>query len=269
MKILLSNDDGIHAPGLAALRSAVVDMGQVTVVAPAEHQSGASHAVSLSGLTARRVQVDDQAGADGFEGLAVEGSPADCVRLAILRQSPGRDEEFLDGLPDLVLSGINVGANVGIHVFYSGTVAAAAEAAMLSVPAVAFSAEVKDRATPDFTPLGRICRRILQGLLERGLRGGDLINVNIPLLGPDRPGPKGVRVVRQSRSMLRDSYELKGSGPAQTYEITGGRFQSPRHDTDVATLAEGYVTITPLHVDMTDHAKLDGMSTETWDDLPA
>ena len=256
MRILLSNDDGVFAPGLAALRSAVAGMGEVMVVAPELPQSAASHAITLeTPLTVRRVQLK---GAERFEALCVDGRPADCVRLGLRGLLPHR--------PELVLSGINAGANVGINVFYSGTVAAAAEAAMCGVPAVAFSATVVNDGT-DFQRVGHLCRGVLELLLDEGLAPGELINVNIPLLEPGRP--KGVRLVRQSTAELEDEYhrDVDHAG-RETYRLGQEYGFAPgRNDTDVVCLAEGYVTITPLHVDMTDHKRLSGLERRQWENL--
>ena len=162
MRILISNDDGILAPGLAALHAAVCDLGETTVVAPSSPQSAAGHSITLrEPLAVRRVMVNDSA--HPFWGNSVAGRPADCVRLAV--------RKLLAEWPDLVVSGINAGANVGVNVFYSGTVAAAAEAAMLGIPSVAFSAAY--RASPDeidYARARRLCRWVLDGLRAVGLR---------------------------------------------------------------------------------------------------
>ncbi|MCK4602916.1 MAG: 5'/3'-nucleotidase SurE, partial [Phycisphaerae bacterium] len=167
MRILLSNDDGILAPGLAALHEAVADVGEISIVAPDTSQSAAGHGITFRHpLTVRRMRIG---GAGGLAGISVDGRPADCVRLAIRNLLPER--------PDLVLSGINAGANIGVNVFYSGTVAAAAEAAMFNIPAVALSAEMA-RGQVDFERAGRLCRWVLEKLLADGLEPGDLISVN-------------------------------------------------------------------------------------------
>ncbi len=251
MKILVTNDDGVTAPGLAALRAVAKNFGDVTVVAPDSHQSGASHAITLSGLTVRRTRVERD---ESFDAIAVEGRPADCVRVAILG--------LLDDPPDLVLSGINAGANVGIHVFYSGTVAAAAEAVMLGVPAVAFSLAVGS-TPPDFRPAIETCSKVLARLIERGLSPSDLINVNLP----ERRAAKGIRIVRQSRARSRDRYRLSNASEREEYLIKGGGFHAPSRDTDIALLSKGYLTITPLHVDRTAHDKLDEWNGDHWADL--
>lgn len=257
MRILISNDDGVLAPGLAALASAVGDLGDVFVVAPDSPQSAAGHGITLKQpLTVREVRLQ---GPKAPPALSVDGRPADCVRLAI--------RELIDPPPDIVLSGINAGANVGINIFYSGTVAAAAEAAMLQTPAVAFSADV-GTGDVDFDRVARLCRWVLDSLLNQGLTAGQVINVNVPALGPDRPC--GIRVAPQSTAGLVDIYhrqeEIEGR---QTYQLGGDyRFAEQPSGSDAVLLAAGYMTVTPLHVDMTNHSSLDGLSMIRWGGLP-
>jgi 5'-nucleotidase len=253
MRILLSNDDGILAPGLAALYAAVADMGEVCVVAPDSPQSATGHSITLRHpLAVQKVQVDAPM---RFTGISVDGRPADCVRLAV--------RKLLKDPPDLVLSGINAGTNVGVNVFYSGTVAAAAEAAMCGIPAVAFSACMTGGEV-DFARIARLCRWVLQQLLEKGLEPGDLINVNIPCLGPGRP--VGVRVVPQSTAELEDVYHRFVDEDGREAYRLGDEFSFVRgqDNADVPSLAEGYVTITPLHVDMTDRARLKSLAGFHW-----
>lgn len=254
MRILLSNDDGILAPGIAALHDALGDVGEVTVAAPESPQSAAGHAITLhQPLSVKRITVQN---GRSFSGLSIDGRPADCVRLAI--------RSLLPQAPDVVISGLNAGANVGINVFYSGTVAAAAEAAMMGIPAVAFSAS-HAAGEIDFPRAAALCRRVLDQLLARGLTRGDLFNVNIPVLRPGRP--LGVRVVPQSRAEIEDCYERTGDAAgAELYRIGQEyRFTPDQEYTDVVSLAEGYVTITPLHVDMTNHDRLGALEQLTWD----
>ncbi len=260
MRILLSNDDGIFAPGLAALYGAVCDMGDATVVAPSSPQSAAGHSITLrEPLVVHRVRINDSP--NPFWGNSVDGRPADCVRLAA--------RKLLTELPDVVLSGINAGTNVGVNVFYSGTVAAAAEAAMLGIPAVAFSAGYAGGVDEiEFPAVAGLCRLVLDRLLQRGLAEGDLINVNVP---PLKPGwPKGVRVVAQSTSELEDEYhetvDPQGRHAYRLGETYG--FVRRHEDTDVVCLHEGYVTVTPLQIDMTRHAYLEELAREDWPELP-
>ena len=282
MRILLSNDDGVAAPGLAALRSAALDLGEVIVVAPASPQSAAGHAITVySALEVRRLEA---VSSGGFAAIAVDGRPADCVRLAV--------RNLLAEPPDLVLSGINLGANVGINVFYSGTVAAAAEAAMLGIPAVAFS--TAHEGTPvDWPRSAGLCRWVLARLLETGLTRGDLFNVNIPVLGAAPPGamplpaptgqvrgeghapasvgspgrrtPRGVRFVPQSTAGVVDSYVgAPAEGGAESYQLDPDYRHRPQPDSDVSALAEGFITVTPLHIDMTNHDRLAALAGLNW-----
>ena len=247
MRILLSNDDGIFEPGLAALHAIAAEFGEVFVVAPATHQSAASHAITLTELIAEQVRIERH---DPFDGIAVHGRPADCVRLAVL--------ELMGSPPDLVISGINAGANVGVHVFYSGTVAVAAEGAMLGIPSVSFSLSTKNGA-PDFRKAAAICRDVLARLIDNGLSAGELINVNIP----SRNKPKGVMVVPQSSATLNDRYELaniSADSGQRTYRLTHCGFAKAKRDTDISALDKGYVTVTPLTMTM----PKSGSSPATW-----
>jgi 5'-nucleotidase len=254
MRILLSNDDGIEAPGLGALRAAVQDLGHVTVVAPDTPQSAAGHGITVhQPLIVKRLNSPD-----GGEllGISVDGRPADCVRLAI--------RMLLEKPPELVLAGINHGANAGINVFYSGTVAAAAEAAMLGIPAIAFSASADSEGKFDFPRAAATCRWVLDQLLRAGLSPGDLFNVNLPA-GP----PKGLSFVPQSTAGLEDTYRGRPRGDgAEEYSL--GSEYSFRHqaDSDVSALAEGFITVTPLHFDMTNHDRLAALKELTWPKPP-
>jgi 5'-nucleotidase len=245
MRILVSNDDGITAPGLAALVRAVSDLGEVTVAAPASPQSAMAHSITLSRpLTVQYVTLP---GESPVTGQSIDGRPADCVRLAI--------RNLMDHRPDLVLSGINAGSNVGVNVFYSGTVAAAAEGAMIGIPAVAFSTPWVE-AGPNYMGVAHHCRVVLEWLLQRGLRGGDLINVNVPHASPDVP--RGLRVCEQSDADVDDTYvpEKTPEGVMRYQLADTFDFTDPHHESDVALLREGYITVTPLRTSLTDEAKL-------------
>jgi 5'-nucleotidase len=252
MRILISNDDGITSPGLAALVAAVRDLGDVTVAAPDSPQSAMAHSITLhEPLSVRAVRLEGPAGCEGF---AISGRPADCVRLAI--------RNLMDAPPDLVLSGINAGANVGVNIFYSGTVAAAAEGAMCGVPAIAFSQALPglDATQTDTLTAANYCRLVLEKLLERNLKGRQLINVNVPILA-DAP-PRGLRVVHQSDADVIDRYLPDPAAAGVTHYRLGTDFDfdEAHPDSDVAALAEGYLTLTPLHVDITCHARLDALA---------
>lgn len=250
MRILLSNDDGILAPGLAAMREALVTLGEVAVVAPASVQSAAGHGITVAGpLAVSRVHVQDS-----FFGHAVEGRPADCVKLAVSR--------LLTTPPELVVSGINDGANAGINVLYSGTVAAAAEGALLGFPAVAVSMERGQER--DFRRAAQIVLPIIRSLVESGLRPGQLVSINLPDLAPGLP--RGVRVVPQATRGMEEHYvQFSGPDGRDYYWLSEGRFKSEEPaDNDLDALREGFVTITPLQFDMTQYAMLDGLRHIDW-----
>jgi len=243
MRILVTNDDGIMAPGLLALRRALMELGDVTVVAPTTPQSAVGHAITLTDpVRVHRVSLGD-----GTVGWAVEGSPADCVKMALYELMPER--------PDLVASGINLGANVGINVLYSGTVAAAIEAAFIGLPAMSVSIEPAE--TVDFDGAARIARRLIDQTIARDPSRPALLNVNVPDLskGP----PKGVKVVPQSLKGWRESWERRTHPRGGTYYWMVGEMRTEEEgaETDVAALADRYVTVTPLRFDLTDHGRLD------------
>jgi 5'-nucleotidase len=255
MRILLTNDDGILAPGLAALREAVAELGEVTVVAPETPQSAAGRSITLHGpMLCQHVHVDG-----AFWGMGVSGRPADCVKLAV--------RELMRAPPELVLSGINAGSNVGVNVFYSGTVAAAAEGALFGFPAVAFS--LSGGGEMDFHRAGRLCRWVLEGLLEGPLRGGELVNVNIPALTD--VGPRGVKVVPQSAAAITESYTRESDAEGRLmFRLTDYYHHDPQEgETDVTALAEGFIAVTPLISDMTDRTRLKELSAWGWGDVPA
>lgn len=252
MRILLVNDDGILAPGLSALRSAAADMGEVTVVAPETPQSAAGRSLTLHGpVVCNRVHVGGE-----FRGISVAGSPVDCVKLAI--------RELMDSRPDLMLSGINAGENVGVNVFYSGTVSAGAEGALFGIPSVAFS--LSGAGEMDFHRAGRLCREVLDGLLAASIAPGELVNVNIPALS--QTPPRGVKVVPQGTAAISESYlrETDADG-RMIFRLTDHFEHGPQEiETDVTALADGFITVTPLMSDMTDHSRLGHFRQYRWGD---
>lgn len=248
--ILLTNDDGILAPGLAAMHAELCALGEVDVVAPSSGMSASGHSITIDyPVISQRLHVGG-----AFHGESVRGQPADCVKLAM--------KCLLRRTPDLVVSGINNGENVGIHVLYSGTVAAAAEGAMLGAPAIAVSLETGPEM--DFARAAQLARGVIDQLLARGVRSGELYNVNIPAL---KPGwPRGVRVCRQSTLPIEDEFEVRTDPRGRQYYWLRGEFGEMRDevDTDLHALREGYITVTPLHVDLTDRQKLVSMQSWAW-----
>jgi len=241
MKILLTNDDGIFAPGLAALYERLTSMGDVTVVAPIDCRSGTSHSITFAEpLQCNKVSIDGQ-----FSGYGVHGSPADCVKLACMQLHEGRI--------DLVVSGINHGANVGINVYYSGTVAAAIEAAFMKVPAVALS--VASEEIMDFEAAADEGLAVIRAILP--IQAGEVINVNIPRLSKGRP--KGVRVVPQSTNGFHEYYIPQRNDHQTVFQLASGLHRDEETPTDTMMLWEGFITVTPLQPDMTCHGRLAGL----------
>lgn len=250
MRILLTNDDGILAPGLAALYRAVADLGEIDVVAPDDSQSATGHAISvLKPMVVRRLHVDQT-----FHGWSVAGRPADCVKLAML--------ELLDRRPDLVLSGINAGANVGINVLYSGTIAAAREGALFDVPAIAVSLELSEEL--DFGRAGRVARAVIDAILAAGPAPGSCLSVNIP--GSHRGEPRGIRCCAQASVSWEEHYYQQTDPSGQTVYWLDGRLpdEDAHPDSDMAALRDGYVTVTPLRPNLTDEGQLERVRQWRW-----
>jgi 5'/3'-nucleotidase len=253
VRILLTNDDGIQAPGLRALRAELLKLGEVVVVAPATEQSAVGHSITLSTPLIVQ-QVFDEA--RKFLGWAVEGRPADCVKLALL--------ELLPEPPDVVISGLNAGSNAGINVLYSGTVAAAIEGAFFRQTSIACSQEYTKAVPPDFTRGAALARQVIEQILAHRPPGGSLINVNIPSL--DNNGVRGVRVVPQNAAPYSEKFDRRMDPRGRVYFWSTPEFgcPDPHPDTDVAAMAEGYITVTPLQYDLTDAARLAAMQRWQW-----
>ncbi len=231
------------------MRRVLVTLGDVTVVAPESCQSATGHAITVGdAVIADHVDVDGE-----FSGHSVVGRPVDCVKLAV--------HELLDEPPDLVVSGINAGANIGVNVLYSGTVAAALEATYYRLPAVAVSFDCK--AQPDYDRAAAAARQVIRGVIEAGLTPGWLMNVNIPDLG-DLP-PRGIKVVRQSTQVMYERF-VKADDPRgrRYFWLTGGFDGDGEPDTDLRALNDGFVAVTPLRFDLTCHDELDAMKQWQW-----
>ena len=241
MKILVTNDDGILSPGLQVLAGACRDVGDVTVVAPDRAQSAQSHALTMT-RPLRPVRRPDGS-------WQVDGTPTDCVLLAI-------EAPLVDHKPDFVFSGINHGPNMGEDVLYSGTVSAAMEAVVLGIPGVAFSfAGRRDDLIPSHAELVTSLVRRIVNLDD--IPPNTLLNINLPGIPADEV--KGVRVVRMGSRFFQNSM-TKHQDPwgRDVYWIGGGTITwTGEQDTDHAVVREGYVAITPLHLDLTAHAQLD------------
>ena len=250
MRILITNDDGILAPGIEALYRAVADLGEVTVVAPESSQSASGHAITVrSPMVVQRVHVNNV-----FYGWSVDGRPADCVKLALA--------ELLDERPDFVLSGINAGANTGTNVLYSGTVAGAVEGAFFGIPSVAFSLVASDEL--NFPMAGQVARAVFDCIVAAEMPRAACLNVNIPALHDG--WPKGVRCCQQGTVPMEDHYARQDAAEGHTLYWLDGRLPdelvSP--DSDQAAVRDGYVAITPLRFDMTDRRALESVTHWGW-----
>jgi 5'-nucleotidase len=250
MLILLTNDDGIFAPGLVALSTALRDLGDVQVVAPATEQSGVGHAITfLTPLTAKEIFDGDRS-----RGWAVDGSPADAVKLGIAEFCPRR--------PDLVVSGINSGLNAGINVLYSGTVAAAIEGAFFGITSIAVSLEWNEHA--DYGRAAQIAIDVIRGLLRRSPPKGSLFNVNIPTAA--LAGRPELRVVPMSVARYGEAFERRTDPRGRAYYWATNDPPPPPSpvESDVTALAAGAVTLTPLDYDLTHRTGLDELAAGPW-----
>jgi len=256
MRILLTNDDGIHAAGIEALHNALQGLGEIVVIAPADVQSATSHGITFHApLMCDEVVVNDR-----MTGISVDGRPADCVKLALRTLW---QERFGEGsLPDLTISGMNMGANVGINVIYSGTVGAAVESAFLGVPAIAVSLHLGDRTKTRYGRAAWIARQAIDQVLRYPLDRHSVVNINVPRTHrDDAPMPK-IRVVQMNTAAGTDRYERRVSPTGQVYYwVTGSgmEFTHTMPGSDVEALLEGCVTVTPLTYSLTDHPRL-----QTW-----
>ncbi|MBI3654305.1 MAG: 5'/3'-nucleotidase SurE [Acidobacteria bacterium] len=247
-KILVTNDDGIHSPGLKLLAKALQKIGEVVVVAPAHEMSAASRSLTLT--RPLRIDVVDK------NQYAVDGTPADCITLAMNKILSGN-------LPDIVFSGINKGGNLGDDVTYSGTVAGALEGSMYGLPGVAIS--LVQRGEFDFTYAAELAAELAVQVLRDGLPQGTLLNVNVP------PGPiRGLRITRQGAKILRPTV-VEGTDPRQrTYYWIGEEALTwnEEHGTDYEALRQGWASITPLRNDLTDYQALEKIKTLNWQIAP-
>lgn len=235
--ILLTNDDGIRARGLMAMRDHLEDLGSVMVVAPENEMSGVSHSVTLEKPI--RVRWIDR------NTAAVNGTPTDCMLLAV--------HELLKKRPDVVVSGINLGPNLGNDVTYSGTVAAALEAAIHGIKAVSIS--VVSRKDPDFGPAARFGKKLIQHLKGVEVPSDTFLNVNVP-----DGEVRGVRITRLGRRTYRDDVvQIDDPEGKMYYKIGGEPVCEMEEGTDVEAIEKGFISVTPISLDLTDHSFLRGL----------
>ena len=239
--ILVTNDDGITAPGLRALIRTMKEIGDVVVVAPDSPQSGMGHAITVdSTLFSKKVVIDQKNGAPSE--YSTSGTPADCVKLAL--------KVILDRRPDICVSGINHGSNSSINVIYSGTMSAAIEAGIEGIPAIGFS--LCDYSwNADFEPCLKHVKNIVSEALTNGMPKGTVLNVNIP----KTKDLKGIKICRQARGNWNEEFDKRTSPSGKDYYWLTGEFEllDKGQDTDEWALSEGYISVVPTQFDLTAH----------------
>jgi len=237
--ILVSNDDGIDAPGLYALARALKEIGTVTVVAPDKQQSAVGHAITMN----YPLRVAKSMKNGSLFGYAVEGTPADCVKLAV--------KNLMREKPDLLVSGINSGSNTAINIIYSGTVSAATEGTILGIPSIAVSLTSHEKR--DFRYAAKFAKKIAALVLKKGLPDGTLLNVNVPAV-PERE-IAGVRLTRQGKTRFDDEFDVRRDPNNKEYFWLKGDLEILDHSkaTDQIAIMERYVSVTPIQYDLTDY----------------
>jgi len=241
MRILVSNDDGIWAPGIRALVEALSPLGEIFVVAPDRERSATGHGITVHWpLKVNKVDF----GVQGVKAWEVEGTPADCVKLGI---------EVLTGdkRPDVVVSGINKGPNLGTDVLYSGTVSAAIEAIINEVPGIAVS--LASYHEYDFSVTGKIAALMVEKLLENGISEDTILNVNVPALAIEKI--KGIKVTRLGQRRYQNAFHERRDPRGRVYYWIGGEpiDLDASQDTDIWAIDSGYVSVTPVHFDLTNY----------------
>ena len=254
--ILVTNDDGVLAPGLLALTQEMRRLGKVSVLAPDRNWSGGGHVKTLD----RALRVKEVRLADGTQAFASDGAPSDCVALATLG--------FFKEPIDLVVSGINAGANLGHDVTYSGTVTAAMEAVIAGAPGIAISLETVDGhlGDIDFAPAARAASKIVRQVIENGLAHEILLNVNVPFLPDEKI--RGIALTRQGLRVYHSRLDERTDPRGKSYYWIGGDAPTgvPERGTDVGALAEGFVSVTPLQLDLTAYRAITDLNTWQWDE---
>jgi 5'-nucleotidase len=254
--ILVTNDDGVFAPGLLALTREMRRLGKVSVLAPDRNWSGGGHVKTLD----RALRVKEVRLADGTQAFASDGAPSDCVALATL----GYFKEPID----LVVSGINAGANLGHDVTYSGTVTAAMEAVIAGIPGIAVSLETMDNhiGDIDYGTAARAASKVVRQVIENGLAHEILLNINVPFLPDEKL--RGIILTRQGLRVYHSRLDERTDPRGKPYYWIGGDAPTgvPERGTDVGALAEGFVSVTPLQLDLTAYRALTDLNTWHWDE---
>jgi 5'-nucleotidase len=251
--VLISNDDGIDAPGIFALALEMKKIARVTVVAPDKQQSAVGHAITMNyPLRAIPFRKNGE-----FFGYAVDGTPADAVKLGV--------RFLLKEKPDLLMSGINHGSNTAINILYSGTVSAATEGTVLGIPSIALSLTTHDQA--DFSYAAKFAARLAQRVVAEGLPQGTLLNVNVPAVPEEKIS--GVRVTRQGNSSWEDTFDVRRDPAGREYFwLTGSMaIKDTDPETDQIAVRENFISVTPIHYELTDRVLLERMKHWSLGDL--
>ena len=252
--ILVTNDDGITAPGIRTLIKVMNTIGDVVVVAPDNPQSGMGHAITLdSTLHCKRERIDDGPQTE----YSTSGTPADCVKLAI--------HEILDRTPDVCVSGINHGSNSSINVIYSGTMSAAIEAGIEGIPAIGFSL-VNYNWDANFKPLEDFIKTITNNVLQNDLPEGIVLNVNFPKL--EDKSFKGIKVCRQAKANWIEEFDKRKNPQGKDYYWLTGKFVNLDNgeDTDEWALSNNYISVVPVQFDLTAHHFIQQLNTWNFND---
>lgn len=255
MHILVTNDDGVNAPGLLALAQAMRELGEVTVLAPDRNWSASGHVKTLE----RPLRVKDAILSDGSMALASDGAPSDCVALALLG--------LLSEPVNLVVSGINGGPNLGHDLTYSGTVTAAMEAAIWGIPAVAVSLDTPPllEGALNYDAAARIAQRVARNVIRYGIPQNTLLSVNVPYLPYEEI--QGIRITRQGQRVYRDELVRREDPRGRPYYWIGGEAPGgvPEAGTDFGALDEGFASVTPVQMDLTAHQLLEVVRQWEWE----
>lgn len=247
--ILITNDDGITAPGIRNLIEVMQEIGDIVVVAPDKPQSATGHSITINN-TLYLNEVSDKN--NPIKEISCSGTPVDCVKLAV--------SEILKQKPDLCVSGINHGSNSSINVIYSGTMSAAVEAGIEGIPAIGFSLLDYDW-NADFNPAKKFIKKIAHEVLANGLPEGVVLNVNIPKLSANEI--KGIKVCRQAKAVWQEKFDKRKTPQGRDYYWLTGEFvnQDKGDDTDEWALENGYISIVPVHFDLTAHHAMQQLNT--------
>jgi len=247
MKILITNDDGIHAPGIHALWSEAIKYGEATVVAPAREMSAIGHAITIS--DSLRIEAYDR---NSMKGWAVTGTPADCVKMAL--------REIVTEKPDIILSGVNQGSNTGLNVIYSGTVSGATEGSISGYPAIAISLD--SYKSKDFSVAAKFAMIVAAKLLESPMPEFTTLNINVPALTESEI--KGVKVGRQGRARFEELFDKRVDPRDRVYYWMGAEklVVNEPADVDETIITDGWICVTPLQLDLTDYKLMP--TVESW-----